>query len=218
MAGPSDKFVDTPDAVDSAEYQAFLDDFSHQLTRSEGEILRGHVLSVSEKEVIVDIGRKIEGLVPASQFPLIEGKPAVRTGDEIEVMIDRRGEPVEGYILLSYERPHRLHVWEHLEKAAAEQTPVTGRVVNSRHFTVRKGGGVEARRIMRVFVEPETNRVFRFHVRVCNWVTGNPLGITEKYRLPSASHGEPMEEAAIAEQAIPSARQAGPHRAWADHP
>ena len=130
MASPSDKFVDTPDAVDSAEYQAFLDDFSHQLTPSEGEILHGHVLSVSEKEVIVDIGRKIEGLVPASQFPLIEGKPAVRTGDEIEVMIDRRGEPVEGYILLSYERPHRLHVWEHLEKAAAEQTPVTGRVVN----------------------------------------------------------------------------------------
>ncbi len=130
MAGPSDKFVDTPDAVDSAEYQAFLDDFSHQLTHGEGEILHGHVLSVSEKEVIVDIGRKIEGLVPASQFPLMEGKPAVRTGDEIEVMIDRRGEPVEGYILLSYERPHRLHVWEHLEKAAAEQTPVTGRVVN----------------------------------------------------------------------------------------
>ncbi len=130
MAGPFDKFVDTPDAVDSAEYQAFLDDFSHQLTHGEGEILHGHVLSVSEKEVIVDIGRKIEGLVPASQFPLIEGRPAVRTGDEIEVMIDRRGEPVEGYILLSYERPHRLHVWEHLEKAAAEQTPVTGRVVN----------------------------------------------------------------------------------------
>ena len=130
MAGPSDKFVETPDAIDSADYQAFLDDFTHHLTQSEGEILHGHVLSVSDKEVIVDIGRKIEGLVPASQFPLSEGKPNVRTGDEIEVMIDRRGEPVEGYILLSYERPHRLHVWEHLEKAAADQTPVTGRVLN----------------------------------------------------------------------------------------
>jgi len=130
MAGPTDKFVETPDAIDSADYQAFLDDFTHHLPQSEGEILHGHVLSVSDKEVIVDIGRKIEGLVPASQFPLIEGKPNVRTGDEIEVMIDRRGEPVEGYILLSYERPHRLHVWEHLEKAAAEQTPVTGRVLN----------------------------------------------------------------------------------------
>jgi small subunit ribosomal protein S1 len=130
MAGPSDKFVDAPDAIDSADYQAFLDDFSNQLTSHEGEILHGHVLSVSDKEVIVDIGRKIEGLVPASQFPFVEGKPSVRTGDEIEVMIDRRGEPVEGYILLSYERPHRLHVWEHLEKAAADQTPVTGRVMN----------------------------------------------------------------------------------------
>jgi small subunit ribosomal protein S1 len=130
MAGPPDKFVDAPDAIDSADYQAFLDDFSNQLTSQEGEILHGHVLSVSDKEVIVDIGRKIEGLVPATQFPFAEGKPAVHVGDEIEVMIDRRGEPVEGYILLSYERPHRLHVWEHLEKAAANQTPVTGRVMN----------------------------------------------------------------------------------------
>jgi len=130
MAGPPDKFVDAPDAIDSADYQAFLDDFSNQLTSHEGEILHGHVLSVSDKEVIVDIGRKIEGLVPATQFPFAEGKPAVHVGDEIEVMIDRRGEPVEGYILLSYERPHRLHVWEHLEKAAADQTPVTGRVMN----------------------------------------------------------------------------------------
>ena len=107
---------------------------------------------------------------------------------------------------------HRQHI------ALLAARIVSGGLVNSGYFTVRKSGGVEARRFMRVFVEPETNRVFRLHVRVCNWVTGNPPAITEKYRLPSASHGEPMEEAAIAEQAIPSARQAGPHRAWADHP
>lgn len=130
MAGTSDDFVEINGTADSADYQAFLDDYSHPSPHTEGEILHGHVLSVSDKEVIVDIGRKIEGLVPATQFPWIEGKPAVKTGDVIEVMVDRSGHPVEGYILLSYERAHRRHAWDVLEKAAAEGTPVTGRVVN----------------------------------------------------------------------------------------
>ena len=36
----------------------------------------------------------------------------------IEVMIDRTGPQQEGYILLSYERAHRRHAWENLEKTA----------------------------------------------------------------------------------------------------
>ena len=129
MASPSDEYVDLPGA-DSADYQAFLDDYSSQFTTGDRELVHGHVLSVSEKEVIVDIGRKSEGLVPASQFPLLHGKPAVKPGDVIDVMFDRAGEPVEGYILLSYERAHKLQIWDHLEKAAADGTPVTGSVVD----------------------------------------------------------------------------------------
>ena len=131
MAGPSDEYLETTEASDSEDYQAFLDDYSNQFTPTDGgEILHGHVLTVTEKEVIVDIGRKIEGLVPASQFPLAEGKPAVKSGDVIEVMFDRSGSPVEGYILLSYERAHRKQAWEHLEKAATDGTPVNGKVIN----------------------------------------------------------------------------------------
>lgn len=130
MAGTSDEYVETPGAVDSSDYQAFLDGYSSHFTVGPSEILHGRVLSVSDKEVIVDIGRKSEGLVPASQFPQMEGKPAVKPGDIIEVMFDRSGEQVEGYILLSYEKAHRLQIWEDLEKAAAERTAVTGRVVS----------------------------------------------------------------------------------------
>ncbi len=130
MAGPSDEYVETPGTADSADYQAFLDDYSSHFTSGEPELLHGHVLSVSDKEVIVDIGRKTEGLVPSVQFPQADGKPTVKPGDTIEVMIDRTGDQVEGYILLSYERAHRRQIWEHLEKAAAEGTPVKGRVVS----------------------------------------------------------------------------------------
>lgn len=132
MASPSDEYVELPIAADSGEdYQALLDDYNQaHPTSGESQVLQGHVLSVSEKEVIVDIGRKIEGLVPASQFPQAEGGPAVKPGDTIEVMIDNRGPHPEGYLLLSYERAHKRHAWDVLEKAFAETTPVDGKVVN----------------------------------------------------------------------------------------
>ncbi len=129
MSGPSDEPIELATVVDGADYQAFIDDYSSHFAANDHEVIHGRVLSVSDKEVIVDIGRKSEGLVPASQFPFIEGKPAVKPGDVIEVMFDRMGEPVEGYILLSYERAHRLQIWDDLEKAAAAGTPVTGRIV-----------------------------------------------------------------------------------------
>src|SRR5258708_4941739 len=43
---------------------------------------------------------------------------------------------------------------------------VTRGLVNSGHFAIRKGGGVEARRLMRVLVEPEADRVLWLHFRV----------------------------------------------------
>jgi small subunit ribosomal protein S1 len=127
MGGPSDDYSDMP-VSDTEVYEAFLEGYSSQPAIHEGELLYGRVVSVSNTEVIVDIGRKSEGLVPAAQFPFIEGKPAVKPGDVIEVMLDRSGQSVEGYILLSYERAHRRQVLEQLEKAAAEGTPVMGRV------------------------------------------------------------------------------------------
>src|SRR5579884_3217813 len=129
MAGPSDDYSDMP-ASDTEVYEAFLEGYSGQPAIQEGELLYGRVVSVSTTEVIVDIGRKSEGLVPASQFQFVEGKPAVKPGDVIEVMFDRTGEPVEGYILLSHERAHRIQVWDQLEKAATEGTRVTGKVVS----------------------------------------------------------------------------------------
>jgi small subunit ribosomal protein S1 len=131
MAGSSDEYVETPGTADNSEdYQAFLDGYNIPVQHQEGQVLRGHVLTVSEKEVIVDIGRKLEGLVPAAQFALVDGKPDVKPGDTIEVMFDRSGNQMEGYILLSYDRPHRLHIWDDLEKAAADGTAIKGKVVD----------------------------------------------------------------------------------------
>ncbi|MBV9303425.1 MAG: 30S ribosomal protein S1 [Acidobacteriaceae bacterium] len=130
MTSASENYVEIPGTPENEDYQAFLDGYTNQFQHREGPVLYGHVLAVSDKEVIVDIGRKSEGLVPASQFPLEEGKPVVKPGDVIEVMFDRAGPPVEGYILLSHEKAHRRQVWDRLERAAAEGAPVSGRVVS----------------------------------------------------------------------------------------
>src|SRR6185503_2494571 len=55
---------------------------------------------------------------------------------------------------------HRQHV------ARLAAGVVAGRLVHRGHFAIRKGGGVEARRFLRVLVEPEADRVLGFHVRV----------------------------------------------------
>ncbi len=129
MEGPQDETLELP-ASDSSDYQTFLETYSHQFTTSDREVLQGQVLKVTDKEVIVDIGRKIEGLVPASQFPHVDGMPAVNAGDTIEVMFDRSGDQVEGYILLSHEKAHRLHIWDDLEKAVRDGSHVSGKVLN----------------------------------------------------------------------------------------
>jgi small subunit ribosomal protein S1 len=129
MSGPIDELFETPGNSESEEYRALLDDYSQFGRSAEGEIIHGHVLTVTDKEVIVDIGRKIEGLVPASQFPLVDDKPDVHPGDVIEVMIDRGVEQPEGYILLSFERAHRKQAWENLERVASEGSTVIGRVL-----------------------------------------------------------------------------------------
>lgn len=133
MTGSTDDRLElspTAEMAESADYQAFLDDYTSHYATSNREVLQGYVLNVSEKEVIVDIGRKLEGLVPAHQFTFSDGRPAVKVGDTIEVMLDRSGPSTEGYILLSYERAHRRHLWDDLEKAAADGSTMTGKVVS----------------------------------------------------------------------------------------
>lgn len=130
MTGSFDEHDVLSETADNADYQAFLDDYSNHFKTQNREVLQGRVLTVSEKEVIVDIGRKIEGLVPGSQFPQLDGRPSVKPNDLIEVMFDRTGEQVEGYILLSYEKAHQIHIWDELEKALTDGKPVQGKVLN----------------------------------------------------------------------------------------
>jgi small subunit ribosomal protein S1 len=92
------------------------------------KIVSGTVLKQTEKHLVVDVGLKSEGLVPLDQVLDHSGAVRFHPGDVIDVVIERE-EPEGGY-LVSFEKAQRLRIWDVIEKAAAEKTPVTGTVVS----------------------------------------------------------------------------------------
>jgi small subunit ribosomal protein S1 len=89
-------------------------------------IVTGTVIKLTDKHVVVDVGLKSEGLIPLEQVTDHTGVPKLNPGDTVEVVIER--EEAEGGYLLSYEKAQRLRVWDVIEKAANEKTPITGTV------------------------------------------------------------------------------------------
>src|SRR3954469_983294 len=112
-----DRPVDVPLPGQEGDYAQLLDDYSPFAPPAEGEIYKGTVLSVTDKEVIVDFGYKSEGLVPIEQLKRPDGTVRVHPGDVIDVMMDRSAERPEGYILLSHEKASRVRAWDDLEHA-----------------------------------------------------------------------------------------------------
>jgi small subunit ribosomal protein S1 len=119
-----------------------MDDFSAALEAFEREqaaeaaaveaygdkIVSGTVIKQTEKHLVVDVGLKSEGLVPLEQVLDSTGAVKFQPGDVIEVVIERE-EPEGGY-LVSFERAQRLRVWDAIEKAATDKTPMLGTVVS----------------------------------------------------------------------------------------
>ena len=92
------------------------------------KVVPGTVIKQTDKHLVVDVGLKSEGLVPLEQVTDHTGTVRFQPGDVIDVVIERE-EPEGGY-LVSYERAQRLRVWDTIEKAAADKSPVLGTVVS----------------------------------------------------------------------------------------
>ncbi|MGA7615974.1 MAG: 30S ribosomal protein S1 [Thermoanaerobaculia bacterium] len=96
---------------------------------TEGEIVTGRVLQIQPSDVVVDFGYKSEGLLPADEVRDWDGNLKVKPGDQIEVYIERLDDP-SGYAMLSRLKAERVHVWDRLEEAFRDETPITGRVID----------------------------------------------------------------------------------------
>ena len=95
---------------------------------TDGEIVKGVVVDVNRDEVMIDIGFKSEGYIPAAEFePGQDGVPAVQVGDEIDVYIVRR-EDSEGQIVLSKKIADQTLIWDEIAAAHETGAPVQGRI------------------------------------------------------------------------------------------
>lgn len=91
----------------------------------EGQVVRGRILRITDKEVIVDVNFKSEGIIPISEFKNVhEFKP----GDEINVFLEQV-EDSEGQIILSKSRADFLKVWDRIYKSYEDQETVEGRLM-----------------------------------------------------------------------------------------
>ncbi len=96
-----------------------------------GKGLEGTVIAVSTESVFLDIGFKIEGIIPVADFAA--AGETVKPGDKVHVSIKGRGP--EGYYELSRIKVERPKDWSSLEKAFTGKTPIAGVVT-----AVIKGG------------------------------------------------------------------------------
>ena len=92
-------------------------------TVHEQEIVHGRVVSVGEKDVVIDIGFKSDGIVSLNEFDT-----TLSSGDEVEVLVERL-EDYHGQLVLSKVKADQLRRWQLIEEAHEKGTIVEGTIV-----------------------------------------------------------------------------------------
>jgi small subunit ribosomal protein S1 len=93
-----------------------------------GGVVKGRVVGITATHVLIDVGYKSEGQIPIQEFTDRQGNLQVKVGDEVDVFFASSEGEGDG-IVLSRQRAESMKVWEDLEKAFNEGTPVEGTIV-----------------------------------------------------------------------------------------
>jgi small subunit ribosomal protein S1 len=103
----------------------------------DGQIVEGTVVKVDRDEVLLDIGYKSEGVIPARELSIrndVDPNEIVALGDKIEALVLQK-EDKEGRLVLSKKRAQYERAWGNIEKIKEEDGVVSGPVIE-----VVKGG------------------------------------------------------------------------------
>src|SRR6267378_5024412 len=107
------------------DFGSLLDQFEQeQSSLQEGEVVRGTVVGITERGVVIDFGYKSEGIVNPAEFTE-NGQLTVKRGDEVDVLV-KSMETHEGFPVLSRADAVRMKAWDELEKAYADGTSIKG--------------------------------------------------------------------------------------------
>jgi small subunit ribosomal protein S1 len=103
-----------------AELEKMYDETLTQV--QEKEVVTGTVVKIVDREVILNIGFKSDGLVPLSEF---RDMPDLKSGDEVEVFIENQ-EDANGQLILSRKKAKILTAWKKIQAALDEDTIIEG--------------------------------------------------------------------------------------------
>jgi small subunit ribosomal protein S1 len=117
---------DIDDEEDRSEMARLYDETLKDIT--EGEIVRGTIVKITDQEVLVDVGFKSEGAIPIREFRK-EGGISISEGDEIEVFLEE-AENKDGHVVLSKEKADKAKVWEEITKAYESDEEIEGVVTD----------------------------------------------------------------------------------------
>ncbi|MGA7852931.1 MAG: 30S ribosomal protein S1 [Candidatus Acidiferrales bacterium] len=126
--GEPTESVEGTESTESTEtMDQLMDQFAvPEPVAAEGEIFDGRVLAVTDAGVIVDVGGKFEGIVPAQEF--VDSGSPIEFGPGQTIEVERLHSQKDGYVLLSHVRAHRRRVWERIEKSYRDHATITGKV------------------------------------------------------------------------------------------
>jgi small subunit ribosomal protein S1 len=93
----------------------------------EGDVIKGTVIEVTKDSVMIDVGYKSEGVVSIKEFLGDDGKPTIKVGDEVSVLLERR-EDENGYVRLSKIKADQFKIWDTLIEAYDKGTSLKGTI------------------------------------------------------------------------------------------
>ncbi|GKT10121.1 30S ribosomal protein S1 [Desulforhabdus sp. TSK] len=117
-----------PDMMEDMDTMQDLYDQSFRNIQ-EGEVIRGHIVQVSDDFVMVDIGYKSEGQIPIYEFKDETGVIQAAIGDEVDVLLEFHDDE-DGSIHLSKEKAAKIKVWDDISRIYNEDGIIEGKVVS----------------------------------------------------------------------------------------
>ena len=123
------------------DFSALLDETLQGRDLGEGQVVHGRVVGIEKDILIIDVGLKTEGRIPAREFGIGEGAVIPKLGDNVEVYLERV-ENALGEAVISRDKARREEAWTRLEVVFAEGVPVNGAIIGrvKGGFTVDLGG------------------------------------------------------------------------------
>jgi small subunit ribosomal protein S1 len=116
------------EAAGAEEMSKLIDQYSEpQEAATNNEVIEVKVVAYTEHGVVVDLGSKTEGLIPAAEFAETE---IPRPEPNATIEVQRTGETKDGFVIVSYQKVYRRRTWEKIDAQYKAKETITAKVVD----------------------------------------------------------------------------------------